>query len=123
MSEAILDDEYDAKLLAMLELIWGAGFLSPGGPAAVDEIVAGLDLAGKRVVDIGSGLGGVDMHLARKHGARVIGMEIAAPLVALAKARVAAAGLCRTGSICATARPVPWRSTTPPWTWCSAKTA
>ena len=93
MSEASHDDEYNPKLLAMLELIWGSGFLSPGGPAAVDGIVAGLDLAGKLVVDIGSGLGGVDVHLARKHGARVIGMEIAAPLVALAKARVAAAGL------------------------------
>ncbi len=93
MSEATHDDEYDPKLLAMLELIWGAGFLSPGGPAAVDEIVEGLDLAGKLVVDIGSGLGGVDVHLARQYGARVIGMEIAAPLVALAEARVAAAGL------------------------------
>ncbi len=93
MSDATHDGEYDPKLLAMLELVWGAGFLSPGGPAAVDEIVEGLELDGKLVVDIGSGLGGVDMHLARQHGARVIGMEIAAPLVALAKARVAAAGL------------------------------
>ena len=93
MSETTLDDEYDAKMLDMLELVWGAGFLSPGGPAAVDAIVAGLELAGKLVVDIGSGLGGVDVHLARQHGARVIGMEIAAPLVALAQARVAAAGL------------------------------
>ncbi len=93
MSDATHDGEYDPKLLAMLELVWGAGFLSPGGPAAVDEIVEGLELDGKLVVDIGSGLGGVDVHLARQHGARVIGMEIAAPLVALAKARVAAAGL------------------------------
>ena len=93
MSEETHDDEYDPKLLAVLELIWGEGFLSPGGPAAVDEIVQGLDLAGKLVIDIGSGLGGVDMHLARKHGARVIGMEIEAPLVEIAKAAVAAAGL------------------------------
>ena len=91
--EATQDDEYDPKMLAMLELIWGEGFLSPGGPAAVDDIVAGLELAGELVVDIGSGLGGVDMHLAHKHGARVIGMEIAAPLVVIAKAKVAAAGL------------------------------
>lgn len=93
MSEAPQDDEYDPKLLAMLELVWGEGFLSPGGTAAVDEIVAGLDLAGQLTVDIGSGLGGVDMHLARAHGARVIGLEIEAPLVEIARARVAAAGL------------------------------
>lgn len=93
MSEKTHEDEYDAKLIAMLELIWGEGFLSPGGPAAVDQIVAGLDLKDKLVIDIGGGLGGVDMHLARKHGARVIGMEIEAPLVEIANARIAAAGL------------------------------
>jgi len=93
VSDKTHDYEYDAKLLAMLELIWGEGFLSPGGPAAVDEIVKGLELTDRLVIDIGSGLGGVDMHLARKHGARVIGMEIEAPLVDIAKARVAAAGL------------------------------
>lgn len=93
MSEAIHNDEYDSKLLDMLQLVWGDGFLSPGGPGAVDAIVDGLDLTGKLVVDIGGGLGGVDMHLARAHGAQVIGMEIEAPLVELATAKVAAAGL------------------------------
>ena len=93
MSQQAHDDEYDSKLLDMLELVWGEGFLSPGGPTAVDEIVDGLDLAGKLVLDIGSGLGGVDMHLARKHGARVSGLVIEAPWVALAAAKVAAAGL------------------------------
>lgn len=93
MSDDAHQDEYGSELLAMLELIWGEGFLSPGGPTAVDEIVAGLNLKDKVVVDIGSGLGGVDMHLARAHGARVIGMEIEAPLVALGRQRVAEAGL------------------------------
>ncbi len=93
MSEETHANDYDPKLLAMLELIWGEGFLSPGGPAAVDEIVHDLDLDGKLAIDIGSGLGGVDMHLARQHGARVIGLEIEAPLVDLAKAAAAAAGL------------------------------
>jgi phosphoethanolamine N-methyltransferase len=93
MSHQAHDEEYDPTLLAMLELIWGEGFLSPGGPAAVDEIVEGLDLTGKLVVDIGSGLGGVDIHLARKHDARVIGLEIERPVVELARERVERAGL------------------------------
>ena len=93
MSQRVRDDEYNPKLLENLQLVWSEGILSPGGPEAVDEIVEGLDLAGKLVVDIGSGLGGVDMHLARVHGARVIGMEIEAPLVELAKTKVAEAGL------------------------------
>jgi phosphoethanolamine N-methyltransferase len=87
------EDEYDPALLSMLQLVWGEGFLSPGGPAAVDEIVEGLDLEDKLVVDIGSGLGGVDIHLAREHGARVIGLEIEQPLVVMACERVEQVGL------------------------------
>lgn len=87
------EDEYDSTLIAMLEMIWGEGFLSPGGPEAVGEIVVGLDLDGKLVVDIGCGVGGVDIVLARDFGARVIGIDIEADLVRRARERVARAGL------------------------------
>jgi phosphoethanolamine N-methyltransferase len=93
VSQHTHEEEYDPVLLAMLQLIWGDGFLSPGGPAAVDEIVAGLDLNDKLVVDIGSGLGGVDWHLARVHGASVIGLEIEKPLVDLARGGAEVTGL------------------------------
>ncbi|MEE8189396.1 MAG: methyltransferase domain-containing protein [Kiloniellales bacterium] len=93
MNHETHDDEYDPTLLSMLELIWGEGFLSPGGLAAVDEIVEGLDLTDKLIIDIGSGLGGVDVHLAQKNGARVIGLEIERPVVELARERVERAGL------------------------------
>ncbi len=93
MSQYAHEDEYDPVLLDMLQLIWGEGFLSPGGPAAVDEIVQGLDLKDTLVVDIGSGLGEVDLHLALNHGARVIGLEIEKPLVELARSAAATAGL------------------------------
>ena len=39
MSDHTHEDEYDDALVAMLELIWGEGFLSPGGPEAVRNIV------------------------------------------------------------------------------------
>jgi hypothetical protein len=41
-----------------LEMIWGDGFMSPGGPDEVMRIVAGHDIAGCSVLDIGCGLGG-----------------------------------------------------------------
>ncbi|MCH8038117.1 MAG: methyltransferase domain-containing protein [Proteobacteria bacterium] len=87
------EDEYDSTLVAMLELIWGEGFLSPGGPEAVGKIVSGLDLDGKLVLDIGCGIGGVDIVLARDFGARVIGLDVEAELVRQARERVARAGL------------------------------
>lgn len=87
------EDEYDDALVTMLELIWGEGFLSPGGPAGARRIVEGLDLAGKTVLDIGCALGGVDVLLAREHDCRIIGLDIERSLVERGRARVEAAGL------------------------------
>lgn len=86
-------DEYDDGLVAMLELIWGEGFLSPGGPENVHRTVAGLDIKDKLVLDIGSGVGGVDLILAGNYGARVIGLEIEQPLIDRARENAARAGL------------------------------
>lgn len=86
-------EEYPPDLLAVLQSLWGDGFLSPGGPAAVNAIVAGLDLRDKTVLDIGCALGGCDEVLARQHGARVIGLDVEAPLIERGRARITAAGL------------------------------
>ncbi len=86
-------DEYDDGTVAMLELIWGEGFLAPGGSANVRQIVAGLDLRNKIVLDIGSGVGGVDLILAGEFGARVIGFEVERALIDRARDYAARAGL------------------------------
>ena len=51
---------YDHSIIAVSELIWGEGFMSPGGRAAVRSIVEGLELAGRTLLDIGCGIGGPD---------------------------------------------------------------
>ena len=87
-------DEYPDDFVAGLEWVWGEGFLSPGGPDEIGAIVEGLELAQKRVLDIGCGLGGADVVLAREHGAgAVVGIDIEAPLVERARRLVAAARL------------------------------
>jgi cyclopropane fatty-acyl-phospholipid synthase-like methyltransferase len=88
-----MTEEYDDTLVALLELIWGEGFLSPGGPKAVRKIVENLDLTDKLVLDIGCGLGGLDVILAREYSARVIGLEVERSLVQRANKRVEEAGL------------------------------
>lgn len=85
--------QYDEGFLDRLELVWGRGFLSPGGPDEVRRIVAGLDLAGARVLDIGCGLGGPAMVLAGETGARVTGIDVEDAILARATDRVAEAGL------------------------------
>ncbi len=87
-------DEYDDTFVAGLEWMWGEGFLSPGGPAEVAEILSGVDLRGKRVLDIGCGIGGIDVLLVNTFGAaHVTGVDVEAPLVAKAKHTAQRAGL------------------------------
>jgi len=86
--------EYMEHFVAGLEWMWGEGFLSPGGPEEVAAILEGLDLRGAEVLDVGCGLGGVDLVLVREHGAaRVIGIDVEPPLIDRARRTVAAAGL------------------------------
>ena len=82
-----LEVEYHDSMIAMLELIWGEGFMAPGGADLVDRLVRGIDLDGKRVLDIGSGLGGPDCYLAERYGARVTGIDIESKLVKLSNDR------------------------------------
>ena len=82
--------EYNQILIAMLEFIWGEGFLSPGGAKEVALILAGENIQDKQVIDIGCGVGGIDVLLVREHGAaRVTGVDIEQPVldrsIALAK--------------------------------------
>lgn len=93
MADREHEDEYTDELIALLELIWGTGFLSPGGPEAVKAIVGNRDLTDKQVLDIGCGLGGIELILAREFGARVTGIDIEKELVRRANELMAREGL------------------------------
>jgi SAM-dependent methyltransferase len=74
--------QYPEHFVKRLEIVWGKGFLSPGGPEEVREIVDGIDLRGKSVLDIGCGLGGPSIVLAREMGvARIIAIDVEPSLV------------------------------------------
>jgi phosphoethanolamine N-methyltransferase len=85
--------EYHDAMIRMLELIWGEGYMAPGGPDLTDQLVEGLELRGRRVLDVGSGLGGPACHLASAHGAVVTGIDIEAQLIGLSSERAARLGL------------------------------
>lgn len=87
-------DHYDDISIAFLAHLWGEGFMSPGGVEEVARVVEGIDLAGKTVLDIGSGAGGPTVSLALDHGAgRVIGVDVEEPGRVAATALVRRAGL------------------------------
>lgn len=87
-------NHYDEDFLKGLEWIWGEGFMSPGGAEEVAAILGGIDLTGKRVLDIGCGIAGIDMLLVQEHGAaHVTGIDVEDSLVQEGRARVARAAL------------------------------
>ncbi len=87
------DSEYHDAMLDLLEWIWGRDYMAPGGEGNVDKLVAGLDLRGKHVLDIGCGLGGPAFVLAKKHGAIVTGTDLEPKLTQRATERAAELGL------------------------------
>ena len=85
---------YDEGVIEFFAELWGDGYMSPGGPEEVARVLEGIDLAGKTVLDIGSGAGGITVDLVRRHGAgRVIGIDVERDVCAAARKRVGAAGL------------------------------
>lgn len=85
--------EYHEAMIKMLELIWGEGYMAPGGTGLTDTLVNDLDLTGKTVLDIGSGLGGPACHLASAHGAIVTGVDIEPQLIDLSHRRAQQLGV------------------------------
>ena len=86
-------NEYHDSMVAMLELVWGDGFMAPGGEGNVAKMVEGLDLEGRRVLDLGCGLGGPACILAGRYGAHVVATDLEPPLIERAQRRAARLGL------------------------------
>lgn len=65
------------------EMVWGQGFIGPGGPNRVVELARplGLDPASS-LLEIGSGMGGSGRAIAEKFGAYVTGWDLEPELVA-----------------------------------------
>ncbi len=86
-------NEYNDSMVATLELVWGEGFMAPGGEGHVAKMVEGLELEGRRVLDIGCGLGGPACILAAEYGAHVVGTDLEPPLIERSRRRAAELGV------------------------------
>jgi ubiquinone/menaquinone biosynthesis C-methylase UbiE len=85
---------YSGQAVAMLQALWGEGFLSPGGSAEIARLIAEAELGGLSVLDIGCGAGGADIALVREHGAGyVTGIDVEDTVLASARALIAREGL------------------------------
>jgi len=104
--------EYDSAMQCLLQLIWGEGFLSPGGADEVAYLLEGSDIRGCTLLDIGAGLGAIDQLLVTQHGAgSVVGIDVDPVLLRQMDARIARAQLShRIKSQCVTPGPLPFES-------------
>ncbi len=102
--------EYDDAMQALLQIIWGDGFLSPGGAAEVARLLEGSDIVGCTVLDIGCGLGAIDELLVAKYAAAsVVGIDIDPSLLAAMRDRVERARLAdRIRAVQVTGGPLPF---------------
>ena len=88
------DDLYSNKTIKFLEMLWGKGYLSPGGLAEIKRLLTGIDFHGKHALDIGCGSGGITVSLVEEFGAlRATGIDVEKPVVESAQASVEHAGL------------------------------
>jgi phosphoethanolamine N-methyltransferase len=83
-------NEYSENYCLQLEAAYGPGMMSEGGAEAIEHLFQGVDLKGKKTADIGAGIGGVALHVAREYGAHVTGLEINKWLVSEATQRIPA---------------------------------
>ncbi|MSP83672.1 MAG: methyltransferase domain-containing protein [Alphaproteobacteria bacterium] len=71
------NNRYSERVIQGMQLLFGEGFLSPGGAAEVADMVAGEAIAGRTVLDFGCGIGGGALLLAGTWGAaKVIAVDI-----------------------------------------------
>lgn len=86
--------QYPDEFINRLEILWGEGFLSPGGADEVKLILKDLDLKNKSILDIGCGTGGVEIVLAGQFDInRLTGIDVEPQLVERTKWLVDKKGL------------------------------
>jgi phosphoethanolamine N-methyltransferase len=102
--------EYDDGMQALLQIIWGDGFLSPGGAAEVARLLEGSDISGCSVLDVGCGLGAIDEILINEYRAgSVVGIDIDPSLLGHMRARIERAKLTdRIQEMAVAAGPLPF---------------
>ena len=66
--------------------------MAPGGSGNVRKMLDGLQPGGKRILDIGCGIGGPAFEMASTHKADVVGIDLEMPLIERAQKRAAESG-------------------------------
>lgn len=92
--DGLQEEQYSPKNVRAYEAIYGTDFVSPGGKAMARRLLSELDLQpNRRVLDVGSGLGGSVFLLAEEFDALPTGIDLSPNMVAEATRRSRLRGL------------------------------
>ena len=70
-------NNYDHRNIDTMELVYGTGYMSAGGDNEVLKIFEGIDVQGKDILDLGCGLGGAAITIAKNlNPSHVVGFDI-----------------------------------------------
>ncbi|XP_043931612.1 phosphomethylethanolamine N-methyltransferase-like isoform X2 [Protopterus annectens] len=80
--------QYSRRGILRYEKIFGQGFVSTGGQETTKEFLALLNLQpGQKVLDVGCGIGGGDIYMAKAYGVEVLGIDLSSNMVEIAMER------------------------------------
>jgi len=81
--------QYSTNGVLRYEKIFGPGFVSTGGLDTTKEFVESLNLKSDQVVlDVGCGIGGGDIYMAKTYGCAVVGVDLSTNMVSIAYERL-----------------------------------
>lgn len=79
------NQQYTRQGILRYEKMFGAGYVSTGGPSTTKEFVDLLNLRrGQKVLDVGCGIGGGDFYMAKMFGVEVLGLDLSDNMVDIA---------------------------------------
>ncbi|XP_054890676.1 phosphoethanolamine methyltransferase isoform X1 [Poeciliopsis prolifica] len=85
------NQQYTRRGILRYEKMFGAGYVSTGGPSTTKEFVDLLNLKhGQKVLDVGCGIGGGDFYMAKMFGVEVLGLDLSDNMVDIAIERARA---------------------------------
>lgn len=75
-SKEKLSNLYSPHFLRLLQIIYGTeNVISQGGLESIDDMFSGINLEGKKMLDVGCGFGGEALYLAQQYHVNIIGVE------------------------------------------------
>ncbi|KAK5600432.1 hypothetical protein CRENBAI_021729 [Crenichthys baileyi] len=85
------NQQYTRRGILRYEKMFGAGYISTGGPSTTKEFVDLLNLKpGQKVLDVGCGIGGGDFYMSKMFGVEVLGLDLSDNMVDIAIERAKA---------------------------------